>query len=165
MSLFQTTVVKKYLNDLSPELIDKKYKVFNEYFGNPEIQENIRNLKEEEFQEGFIRELFVTILDYTLKPNANFNIELEKKNIDDSKKADGAILKSNVVIAVIELKSTQTIDLTTVETQAFGYKNHNPKCQYIITSNFEKIRIYIQNAIDHIEFDLFKLTKEDFALR
>jgi hypothetical protein len=164
MSLFQTSVVKKYLNDLSPELIDKKYKEFQSYFGNAERQENIRNSKEEEYQGGFISTLFVNILGYTLNPEPNFNIVLEKKNVDDSKKADGAILKNNEVIAVIELKSTQTTDLDTVETQAFGYKNHNPKCQYIITSNFEKIRLYIQNAIDHIEFDLFNLTKEDFGL-
>jgi type I restriction-modification system DNA methylase subunit len=164
MSLFQTSVVKKYLNDLSPELIDKKYKEFQSYFGNAERQENIRNSKEEEYQSGFINALFVNILGYTLNPEPNFNIVLEKKNVDDSKKADGAILKNNEVIAVIELKSTQTTDLSKVETQAFGYKNHNPKCQYIITSNFEKIRLYIQNAIDHLEFDLFNLSREDFAL-
>ena len=164
MSLFQTSVIKKYLSDLSSELIDKKYTEFQSYFGNPERQENIRNLKEEEFQEGFIRELFVKIFEYTLNPEPNYNIVLEKKNVDDSKKADGAIIKENEVIAVIELKSTQTTDLSKVETQAFGYKNHNPKCQYIITSNFEKIRLYIQNAIDHLEFDLFNLTREDFAL-
>jgi type I restriction-modification system DNA methylase subunit/REP element-mobilizing transposase RayT len=164
MSLFQTSVIKKYLNDLSPELIGKKYKDFQAYFGNPEIQENIRNLKEEEFQSEFIRNLFVNILEYILNPEPNYNIVLEKKNADDSKKADGAILRDNEVVAVIELKSTQTTDLDTVETQAFGYKNHNPKCQYIITSNFEKIRLYIQNAIDHLEFDLFNLNKEDFSL-
>jgi type I restriction-modification system DNA methylase subunit len=164
MSLFQTSVIKKYLNDISTELIDKKYKEFQAYFGNAERQENIRNSKEEEYQSGFINALFVNILGYTLNPEPNFNIVLEKKNVDDSKKADGAILKDNKVIAVIELKSTQTTDLDTVETQAFGYKNHNPKCQYIITSNFEKIRLYIQNAIDHLEFDLFNLTKEDFGL-
>ena len=164
MSLFQTSVVKKYLSDISPELIDKKYKEFQAYFGDAERQENIRNSKEEEYQSGFISALFVNILGYTLNPEPNFNIVLEKKNVDDSKKADGAILKENEVTAVIELKSTQTTDLDTVETQAFGYKNHNPKCQYIITSNFEKIRLYIQNAIYHIEFDLFNLTKEDFAL-
>ncbi len=140
MSLFQTSVVKKYLNDLSPELIDKKYKEFQSYFGNAERQENIRNSKEEEYQSGFINALFVNIFGYTLNPEPNFNIVLEKKNVDDSKKADGAILKEKEVVAVIELKSTQTTDLDTVETQAFGYKNHNPKCQYIITSNFEKIR-------------------------
>ncbi|MFP4023993.1 MAG: Eco57I restriction-modification methylase domain-containing protein [Thiohalospira sp.] len=164
MSLFQTSVVKKYLNELNPELIDKKYTEFQTYFGNPEIQQNIRESKEEEYQSGFVTALFVNILGYTLKPDPNYNFVLEKKNVDDSKKADGAILKDNDVIAVIELKSTQTTDLDTVETQAFGYKNHHPKCQYIITSNFEKIRIYIQNAVDHIEFDLFNLSRENFAL-
>ncbi len=164
MSLFQTSVVKKYLSELSPELIDKKYNEFQSNFGSPEIQENIRSLKEESFQSEFIRILFVDILGYTLPPKQNPSIILEKKNVDNSKKADAAIVKNDEVIAVIELKSTQTTDLDTVETQAFGYKNHNPKCQYIITSNFEKIRLYIQNAIDHLEFDLFNLSKEDFAL-
>jgi len=164
MSLFQTSVVKKYLNELNPELIDKKYTDFQTYFNNPEIQQNIRESKEEEYQSGFVSALFVNILGYTLKPDPNYNFVLEKKNIDDSKKADGAILKDNEVIAIIELKSTQTTDLDTVETQAFGYKNHNPKCRYVITSNFEKIRLYIQHAVDHIEFDLFNLTREDFTL-
>ena len=130
MSLFQTSVIKKYLNDLSPELIDKKYKAFQDYFGNAERQENIRNSKEEEYQSGFVSALFVNILEYTLNPEPSFNFVLEKKNVDDSKKADGAILKDENVVAVIELKSTKTTDLDTVETQAFGYKNHHPKCQY-----------------------------------
>lgn len=164
MSLFQTSVVKKYLNDLSLELIDKKYTEFQAYFGDKEQQERIRNLKEEQFQEGFLRELFVKVLDYTINPDSNFNLTTEIKNVDDSKKADGAILKENTVTAVIELKSTQTTDLDTVETQAFNYKNHHPKCQYVITSNFEKLRFYIQNAVQHSEFDLFNLTREDFAL-
>jgi type I restriction-modification system DNA methylase subunit len=164
MSLFQTSVVKKYLNDLSPELIDKKYKAFQDYFGNSERQENIRNSKEEEYQSGFVSALFVNILEYTLNPEPNFNFVLEKKNVDDSKKADGAILKDENVVAVIELKSTQTTDLGKVETQAFGYKVHNPKCQYVITSNFEKIRFYIQNTTEHLEYDLFNLSKEDFAM-
>ncbi|MCK4662802.1 MAG: N-6 DNA methylase [Bacteroidales bacterium] len=181
MSLFQKSVEKKYLNELDSALIDKKFKDFQNYFGNIEIQENIRNSKEEEFQEGFIRELFVNILNYTLKPNPEFNIVLEKKNVDDSKKADAAIIRTKAMeyaekqtmeaamehapsLAVIELKSTSTTDLDTVETQAFGYKNHNPECEYVITSNFEKLRFYIQNAVENIEFDLFNLTKEQFSL-
>ncbi|HAF31067.1 MAG TPA: restriction endonuclease subunit M [Bacteroidales bacterium] len=164
MSLFQTSVIKKYLSDLSPELIDKKYNEFQSYFGNAQIQENIRNLKEEEYQEGFIRELFVKIFEYTLNPEPNYNIVLEKKNVDDSKKADGAIIRDNEVIAVIELKSTQTTNLDSFRDQAFGYKNHNPKCVYIITSNFEKIRLYIHDTIYHEEFNLFNLPKERFAL-
>ncbi|MCD6354110.1 MAG: transposase, partial [Prolixibacteraceae bacterium] len=179
MSLFQKSVEKKYLNDLDPALIDKKYADFQNYFGNPERQENIRNSKEEQFQEGFLRELFVNILGYTLNPEPDFNLTTELKNISNSKKADGAILKKHILAAeaeehaplpllhahaVIELKSTNTTDLDSIETQAFGYKNHHPKCVYVITSNFEKLRFYIQNAVDHIDFDLFKLTKEQFSL-
>jgi len=164
MSLFQTSVIKKYLSELSPELIDKEYNEFQSYFGNPERQENIRNLKEEEFQSEFIRNLFVNIFGYTLNPEPNYNIVLEKKNVDDSKKADGAIIRNNEVIAVIELKSTQTTNLDSFRDQAFGYKNHNPKCVYVITSNFEKIRLYINDATNHEEFDLFNLKKEDFSL-
>jgi hypothetical protein len=58
MSLFQKSVEKKYLNELDSALIDKKFAKFQEYFGNAEKQENIRNAKEEQFQEGFLRELF-----------------------------------------------------------------------------------------------------------
>lgn len=164
MSLFQKSVEKKYLNELDSALIDKKYADFQNYFGNPERQENIRNSKEEQFQEGFLRELFVNILGYTLNPEPNFNLTTELKNIANSKKADGAILKGDDALAVIELKSTNTTDLDSIETQAFGYKNHHPKCVYVITSNFEKLRFYIQNAVDHIDFDLFNLTQEQFSL-
>src|SRR5690554_13046 len=164
MSLFQKSVEKKYLNELDSVLIDKKYREFQEYFGNPSIQENIRNSKEEQFQEGFLRELFVSIFGYTLNPQPNFNLTTELKNIVNSKKADGAILKGEDAIAVIELKGTDTTDLDKIETQAFGYKNHHPKCVYVITSNFEKLRFYIQNAVDHIDFDLFNLTREQFSL-
>jgi len=164
MSLFQTSVIKKYINDLNTDLIDRKYQAFHACFGSPERQENIRKLKEEEYQEGFIRDLFVNIFEYTLNPEPNYNIVLEKKNVDDSKKADGAIIRNNEVIAVIELKSTQTTKLDSFRDQAFGYKNHNPKCVYVITSNFEKIRLYIQDTTNEEEFDLFNLSKERFAL-
>jgi len=164
MSLFQKSVENKYLSELDSVLIDKKYKKFQDYFGNPSIQENIRNSKEEQFQEGFLRELFVSIFGYTLNPQPNFNLTTELKNIANSKKADGAILKGEDAIAVIELKGTETTDLDKIEIQAFGYKNHNPKCVYVITSNFEKLRFYIQNAVDHIDFDLFNLTREQFSL-
>ena len=62
MSLFQKSVEKKYLNELDAALIDWKYKQLQDYSGNAAIQENIRNAKEEQFQEGFLREIFVSIL-------------------------------------------------------------------------------------------------------
>ncbi|QQS49860.1 MAG: N-6 DNA methylase [Bacteroidota bacterium] len=168
MSLFQNSVEVKYLNQIDSKLLDSKFDEFKAYFGNPAIQENIRNSKEEQFQEGFLRELFVKILGYTLNPSPNYNLTTEYKNIKDSKKADGAIISTRghvpLVKAVIELKGTDTIDLGKIETQAFGYKNNQPDCVYVITSNFEKLRFYIDNAIEHIEFNLFTLTKQEFQL-
>ncbi len=164
MSFFQESIKKKYLNELDNELLDNKYRQFLEYFNNKDIQQNIRNAKEEQFQEGFLRELFVNIFGYTLNPQPEFNLTTELKNIANSKKVDGAILKNGDAIAVIELKGTDTSDLDKVESQAFGYKSHNPKCIYVITSNFEKIRFYIQNAVEHLNFNLFNITREQFAL-
>ncbi|MDA3939906.1 MAG: hypothetical protein PF693_11470 [Spirochaetia bacterium] len=165
MSLFQKSVEKKQLSELDTTLMETKYKSFQDYFGNTERQENIRNSKEEQFQEGFLRELFVNIFEYTLNPEPGYNLTTELKNISNSRKVDGAVLNSNGdAIAVIELKSTTTTDLDSIETQAFGYKNHQPKCVYVITSNFEKLRFYIEDAIGFIDFDLFNLSKEQFAL-
>lgn len=77
MSLFQKSVEKKYLNDLDSSLINNKYRDFQKYFDSQERQENIRNSKEEQFQEGFLRELFVKILGYKLNPEPNFNFTTE----------------------------------------------------------------------------------------
>ncbi|MEA1911542.1 MAG: restriction endonuclease subunit M, partial [Spirochaetota bacterium] len=129
MSLFQKSVEKKYLSELNEAIINTKYAAFQEYFGNSERQENIRNSKEEQFQEGFLRELFVNIFEYTLNPEPGFNLTTELKNVSNSRKVDGAVLNGERdAIAVIELKSTTTTDLDSIETQAFGYKNHQPKC-------------------------------------
>ncbi|MEZ4928879.1 MAG: TaqI-like C-terminal specificity domain-containing protein [Chitinophagales bacterium] len=162
--MFQKTVIDKYLKAQKQEQINQQWNMFKTYFGNAEIQENIRNAKEEQFQEGFLRELFVKILGYTLNPEPNFNLTTEYKNVKDSKKADGGIIVGNKVKAVIELKGTNTTDLSKIEAQAFGYKNNQEGCTYVITSNFEKLRLYIDNAIEHIEFNLFTLTIDSFKL-
>mgnify|MGYP000280052784 CR=1 FL=1 len=164
MPIFQNTVVTKYLKSQDKSKIESKWELFKAYFQNLEIQENIRNSKEEQFQEGFLRELFVKVLGYTLNPEPNFNLTTELKNVKDSKKADGAIIINDDVKAVIELKGTNTTDLGKIETQAFGYKNNQLKCTYVITSNFEKIRFYIDNAIEHLELNLFTLTEKEFEL-
>jgi type I restriction-modification system DNA methylase subunit len=164
MPLFQKSVIAKYLKTQDKTILTKQWNDFKNHFHNPTIQENIRNSKEEQYQEGFLRDLFVKILGYSLNPDANFNLTTEYKNVKDSKKADGAILIEEKVRAVIELKGTNTTDLGKIEAQAFGYKNNQPDCTYIVTSNFEKIRFYIDNAIEHIEFNLFTLTEVDFDL-
>lgn len=164
MSLFQSTVVSKYLQNQNKELLNTQWSAFKSFFHNPEIQENIRNSKEEQYQGEFLIDLFVNILGYTKNPTPNFNLTTEYKNIKDSKKADGAIIINENVKAVIELKGTNTTDLGKIETQAFGYKNNQSECSYVITSNFEKLRFYIDNAIEHVEFNLFQLTEKEFEL-
>ncbi len=103
MSLFQNIVLKKYLA-AEREKIAAAYRRFADYFLDPSRQENIRNSKEEQFQEGFLRELFVKVLGYTLNPDPGFNLISEKKNETNSKKADGAIVIGGEVVGVIELK-------------------------------------------------------------
>ena len=164
MSFFRTTVTKKYANTFDKEVLKKAYATFKAHFHNAGIQENIRNSKEEQYQEGFFRDLFVKVLGYKLNPEQNFNLITENKNVKDSKKSDGAIIINEAVCAVIELKGTDTTDLSKIETQAFGYKNNQVSCTYVITSNFEKLWFYIDNAIDHLEFNLFTLSEADFEL-
>lgn len=84
------------------------------------------------------------VLGYTLNLQPGFNLTTEYKNEKDSKKADGAILKGGAVRAVIELKGTNTTDLAKIAAQAFGYLHNQKGCTYVITSNFEKLRFYIQ---------------------
>lgn len=164
MSLFQNSVLNKYLKSLDTNKVNQAYETFTRHFHNSEIQENIRNSKEEQYQGEFLIDLFVNVLGYTKNPTPNFNLTTELKNIKNSKKTDGAILSKEKALAVIELKGTETTDLSKVEQQAFGYKNNQPGCNYVITSNFEKLRFYIDNAVDFEEFNLFELTRERFDI-
>ena len=160
--LFQKTILKKYLGLIDEKVVNVAWKQFQAYFLDEQIQANIQQSKEEQFQEGFLRELFVKVLDYTLNPSPDFNLITEKKNETNSKKADGAIQKDGKVIGVIELKDHKTTDLSKVESQAFNYKSQHPDARYVIISNFEKLRIYIDNAVEYREWNLFHLTEEDF---
>ena len=161
---FQNSVIKKYLAAQDAELIAKAWETYKAYFLNPAVQENIRASKEEQFQEGFLRELFVKVFGYTLNPMPDFNLITEQKNETDAKKADGAILREGKVIGVIELKDHKTTDLSHVERQAFGYKSQHKDTKYVVISNFEKLRFYIDNAVEHIEWNLFTITQEQFQL-
>lgn len=163
MALFQKNVLARYVAMQDAQQIDAAYAQFIQYFHDAERQQNILSSKEEQFQEGFLRELFVKILGYTLNPDPAFNLITEKKDVNDSKKADGAILLDGEVIGIIELKDHKTPDLSKVEHQAFGYKNQHPKVRYVVISNFQKLRFYIDNAVEHIEWNLFDLSRDEFA--
>lgn len=164
MPLFQKSVLNKYLDQQDSKSVNNAYRILSKYFHNSTIQQNIRSTKEEQFQEGFLRELFVNVLGYTLNPNPNYNLTTEHKNEIGAKKADGAILSYGKTLGVIELKSTKTKDLENVRQQAFDYKANHTGCVYVITSNFEKIRFYIHNAVDFEEFDLFTINRKRFNL-
>ncbi|MCD4691865.1 MAG: transposase, partial [Calditrichales bacterium] len=170
MSLFQKSVINKYLKTLDSVEVEKSYLKFQEFYADKERIENIRLLKEENYQEGFLRELFVQVLGYTINPDKYYNLTTEFKNLTDAKKTDGAIVTRGhdplalKAIGVIELKSTKTTSLESITEQAFNYKNHQPNCRYIITSNFEKVLFYIDNATDFEEFNLFTLSEKDFKI-
>lgn len=46
---------------------------------DPLKQANIRVSKEEQYQEGFLRDLFVEVFGYTLNPNPNYDLTTEFK--------------------------------------------------------------------------------------
>ena len=81
--------------------------------------------KEEQYQEGFIKDIFGQVLGYSIFPEQPFNIQTETKNATNSKKADGAIFQGDNVVGVIELKDNKTRNLEAVKDQAFGYKNNH----------------------------------------
>ena len=147
---------------LNEEQTMKPWKDYQSYFLNADIQANIHKIKEEQFQEGFLRELFVKVLGYTINPSPNYNLTTELKNEVGTKKADGAIMIDDKVIGVIELKDHKTPDLASIEGQAFGYKNKHKDTRLVIISNFEKLRLYIDDAVEYREWDIFQMTVDDF---
>jgi type I restriction-modification system DNA methylase subunit len=54
--------------------------------------------------------------------------------------------------------------MDSIVNQAFNYKNNHPTCRYIITSNFHKLRLYIDHSDAFEEFDLFEMGYERFEL-
>lgn len=146
MGLFQTSVLKKYRKLQDKKAVKKAYRKYADYFHNLERQQNIIEIKEEGFQQNFLMELFVNVFDYVINPDPNYNLITEFKNEKGAKKADGAILKDKKALAVIELKSTKTKDLESIRQQAFDYKANHSECVYVITSNFEKLRFYINRV-------------------
>lgn len=82
----------KILNELAKDekIINERYENFKAYQAKAE---QIKGFKEEIYQDGFLRDIFEKSLGYTLNTTnpTDFNIEREKKNETDSKKADAVI--------------------------------------------------------------------------
>ena len=163
MGLFQKSVLSSYLDSVSDSEIDKGWSSLQSY---KEMASKVQTFKEEVFQAKFLEKIFVDCFGYKSQYDSaeEGNLFFEQKNTSNSKKADGAIKKDGEVIAVIELKSTKTKNLDDVKKQAFGYYTNNSKCEYVITSNFNKLRFYIERNEDYLEFDLFNINKDEFKL-
>ena len=54
MSLFQNSVLNKYLKGLDSQQVEQAWTKYTAHFHNPTIQENIRNSKEEQYQGEFL---------------------------------------------------------------------------------------------------------------
>lgn len=166
--MFQTSVFRKYIRGIEQDVVDAAWAKFRETFLNEEKQRNIRNSHEIQYQEGFCRDLFCHVLGYTINPEPGFNLKTEQKNQNltaktDHRSVDAAVILNGNVRVIIELKGCDTLDLSKVEPQAFGYKAHQPGCRYVVISNFERLRFYIDTADKYLEFNLFHLTYEEFT--
>jgi len=157
MALFQEAIVKNYISKLDPEKVDKAFSEFKSIYSEDKIK-IYKKIKEEAHQGEFIEDIFGKVLGY----QRHVDIMREVKNETNAKKADAAILKEENVVGVIELKDNKTKNLTDVQQQAFNYKLNHKNCSYVITSNFHKLRFYIDDTTDYEEFDLYNLDKEKF---
>ncbi len=166
--MFQASVFRKYIRSIDQTAVDAAWARFEAMFLNDEKQQNIRDSIEIQYQEGFCRDLFCHVLGYTINPEPGFNLKTEQKNQNvsskfDNRSADAAVILNGNVRVIIELKGCDTLDLSKVENQAFGYKAHQPGCRYVVISNFERLRFYIDTADKYLEFNLFTLTKDEFT--
>lgn len=158
-SMFQNSVLKSFSQDEA--LVAIRFAQYQKY---KEKIDFIKGVKEEKYQEGFLKDIFENCLGYTLdstNPN-DFNLEREKKNETDSKKADGVIYLEGEVVGIIELKGQNTKNLDKVQQQAFWYLTQHSNAKYVIISNFDELRFYFDKSTSYEKFSLFSLDYEEF---
>ncbi|MGJ0352176.1 N-6 DNA methylase [Aliarcobacter cryaerophilus] len=159
MSMFQKSIINSVKQDESKVAL--RWASFQKFL---EKVEYIKTVKEEKYQDGFLVDIFENCLGYTLDMTnpKSFNLEREKKNETDGKKADGVIYVDNKVVGVIELKGQDTKNLDKIETQAFNYHASHSNSKYIIISNFDELRFYVDKKTAYEKFNLFTLNYEEF---
>ncbi|MGJ0335384.1 Eco57I restriction-modification methylase domain-containing protein [Aliarcobacter cryaerophilus] len=159
MSMFQKSIINSVKQDESKVAL--RWASFQKFL---EKVEYIKTVKEEKYQDGFLVDIFENCLGYTLDMTnpKSFNLEREKKNETDGKKADGVIYVDEKVVGVIELKGQDTKNLDKIETQAFNYHASHSNSKYIIISNFDELRFYVDKKTAYEKFNLFTLNYEEF---
>lgn len=166
--MFKQKIIDKYSKNLDETKLKAAYENFKSYQAKAEA---IKSFKEEEYQDGFLRDVFEACLGYTLKttnPN-DYNLSRERKNETDGKKADGAVSIDSEVVALIELKDQNTKNLDVAKKgelspvdQCFRYLNSHQKAKYAIVSNFDELRLYVGKKTEYEKFNLFSLDYDDF---
>lgn len=159
MSMFQKSIINSVKQDETKVAL--LWASFQKFL---EKVEYIKTVKEEKYQDGFLVDIFENCLGYTLDMTnpKSFNLEREKKNETDGKKADGVIYVDDKVVGVIELKGQDTKNLDKIETQAFNYHASHSNSKYIIISNFDELRFYVDKKTAYEKFNLFTLNYEEF---
>jgi hypothetical protein len=159
LQIFQPTVLKNFKQD--ENLVKSRWISYQKFFEKIDF---VKKVKEEKYQDGFLKDIFENCLGYTLETTnpQNYNIRREEKNETDSKKADGVILVDGKVVGIIELKDQKTKNLDQIEEQAFNYHNSHTNSRYIIISNFNELRFYIDKKTKFESFRLFSLNFEEF---
>ncbi|WP_141050871.1 Eco57I restriction-modification methylase domain-containing protein [Aliarcobacter cryaerophilus] len=159
MSMFQKSIINSVKQDETKVAL--RWASFQKFL---EKVEYIKTVKEEKYQDGFLVDIFENCLGYTLDMTnpKSFNLEREKKNETDGKKADGVIYVNEKVVGVIELKGQDTKNLDKIETQAFNYHTSHSNSKYIIISNFDELRFYVDKKTAYEKFNLFTLNYQEF---
>ena len=157
--MFQKSVLNSIKQDES--LVALRWAEYQKFLTKVEY---IKTVKEEKYQDGFLKDIFESCLGYTLDMTdpSNFNLEREKKNETDGKKADGVIYVDKKIVGVIELKAQDTKNLDKIEAQAFNYHASHSNSKYIIISNFDELRFYIDKKTAYEKFSFFNLDYEEF---
>lgn len=150
MALFQNSVLKKYLASQTAQPIQEVHAVFQSYFHNAQIRENIRAAKEEQFQEGFLRELFVNILGYTINPEPENNLTTELKSFHsiDFKGFLGELKKAKVHLSLSE------------EAEWRAYFNEQKAKVQALQADIDRL----EREIDALVYGLYGLTKEEIRM-
>lgn len=143
-------------------------------------EHDLDKTKEQSVKGDFINRIFNIILGYPVQADGceTWNLFTEKKSEIDSKEADGALgyftKNFQTVRCVIEIKSakcnldakqTSREDKLTPVEQGFQYLYKFANCDWVIVSNFIKIRLYHKSKgqTAYEEFDILNLhEKKEF---
>lgn len=74
MSLFQESIIRKHLGYLDQDLVDQAYLRFKKVYSANKIS-NIKIANEEQYQEGFIKDIFGEVLGYSVFPDQPFIVK------------------------------------------------------------------------------------------